>query len=158
MSYLGQTGFTILTGLFFIAILVVFYLDLELLKKQEGHYLLFMSPFVILVTYLLWKSILTKINIVSINFEQIILKNIVTRQSRIFTFNQLAGYKDSFKNGFSIEIIDKNGVALTELIGYYYQDFQELIDKLNLEYLGRKQTWTDKILDNIFVTRNKNDA
>lgn len=52
----------------------------------------------------------------------------------------LRGFQDPHKNGYNILLVDKSDKVVTKIHGKYYVNFKEVIEKLDIKYLGRENT------------------
>jgi hypothetical protein len=103
-----------------------------------GAWLLFM-------TFLLWRKILTEMNQIEITESLIEIKNPFTKRKKRIEKQKIKGFKDIFRNGYTILIICDDNKVIAKIHDYYYKDFQVLIDNLGLQYLERMPTFFDKI-------------
>lgn len=144
-KYFGQTGFILILGL------LILILDVGLLINfvetgQDGRALIFAGPLLLLVTVFIWIKILTEMNQVMVTNSHIEIKNPFTQRTKKIEKQKTKGFKDIFKNGYTILIIDDSGKVIGKLHDYYYSDFKGLRDNLGLEYIERVPTFWDKII------------
>ena len=144
-KYFGQTGFILLMGL------LILILDVGLLINftqtgQDGRALILVGPLLLIVTILIWIKILTEMNQVTVTKSHIEIKNPFTRRTKKIAKQKTKGFKDIFKNGYTILIIDDSDKVIGKLHDYYYSDFKELRDNLGLNYIERIPTFWDKII------------
>lgn len=116
------------------------------IPDREKWFLIYGSPFILFVVFFIWRKILIEINEVQIISTAITLKNILTRRTREIHKEQLKGYKDTFRNGYTILLVDQSDNVIAKIQEHYYQDFKGLIDNLGLKYIGRVPTFWDKII------------
>lgn len=62
----------------------------------------------------------------------------MTKKEKIIQRNSISGFKDSFWNGITIKLIDKEGNTVMKIYGDYYRNFSDLMCSLNLNYLKKK--------------------
>lgn len=143
---LGWTGYIFVMGLFIIFLMIGFFIkfgtNAQLIPIiSVGLLLLFM-------TLLVWRKILTEMNQIEITESTIEIKNPITKRTRRIEKQKVKGFKDIFKNGYTILIISHNDKVIAKIHDYYYKDFQGLINNLGIKYLERVPTTLDKIFKN----------
>jgi hypothetical protein len=131
--------------------LLISILDVGLLIKfiqteQDGRALIFVGPLLLLVTIFIWTKILTEMNQVTVTNSHIEIKNPFTQRTKRIEKQKIKGFKDIFKNGYTVLIIDNSDKVIGKLHDYYYSDFKGLRDNLGLEYIERVPTFWDKII------------
>jgi hypothetical protein len=107
--------------------------------------ILSIGAWLLLMTILVWRKILTEMNQIEINEFIIEIKNPFTMRTKRIEKQKIKGFKDIFRNGYTILIIGDDNKVIAKIHDYYYKDFQGLIDNLGLQYLGRMPTLFDKI-------------
>jgi hypothetical protein len=144
-TYFGQTGLILLVGPALTVSTLLFlvnYLRLESFRLI----VLFVGLFFLLVLVWIWNKILTEMNQVTITDSSIEIKNPFTRRTKKIEKQRTKGFKDIFKNGYTILLIDNNDKVIAKLHDYYYRDFKGLRDNLGIKYLDRVPTFWDKII------------
>ena len=116
------------------------------IPDRERWFLIYGSPFILFVVIFIWRKILIEINEIEIFNTEVTLRNLLTRRTHEIKRSQLKGYKDTFKNGYTILLVDQSDNVIAKIQEHYYKDFKGLIDNLGLEYIGRVPTFWDKII------------
>ncbi|MBF8965659.1 hypothetical protein I0P70_20575 [Pontibacter sp. FD36] len=97
-------------------------------------YLFFQLVFLFTIG-LLWKKVIFDINNIEVTNTEIRITNLLTKKVRIIQRDSLIGFKDSFWNGYTVKLIDKEGKTVAKLYEEYYRNFKDLLITLNLDYL-----------------------
>ena len=116
------------------------------IPDREKWFLIYGSPFILFVIIFIWRTILIEINEIEITDTIITLRNLLTRKTREVKKSELKGYKDTFKYGYTILLVDQSDNVTAKIHEHYYKDFKGLIDSLGLQYIGRVPTFLDKII------------
>ncbi len=70
--------------------------------------------------------------------KEIVLKNIVTRRTRLIYLNDISGFRNSIWSG-AVSFRDKNDKILFRIKDYYYRNLNEIIKRLDKPYLGKEK-------------------
>jgi hypothetical protein len=116
------------------------------IPDKEKWFLVYGSPFILFVVIFIWRKVLIEINEIEIADKTITLKNLLTRRTRVIQRSELKGYRDTFRNGYTILLVDQSDRVTAKIHEHYYKDFKRLIDNLGLLYVGRVPTFWDKII------------
>lgn len=116
------------------------------IPERERWFLIYGSPFILFVVIFIWRKILIEINEIEIFNSEVTVRNLLTRRTHKIKTSQLKGYKDTFKNGYTILLVDLSDNVIAKIQEHYYKDFKGLIDNLGLVYIGRVPTFWDKII------------
>ena len=116
------------------------------IPDREKWFLVYGSPFILFVVIFIWRKILIEINEIEISDNSITLRNLLTRRTREIQRSNLKGYKDTFRNGYTILLVDQSDKVTAKIHEHYYKDFKGLINNLGLHYTGRVPTFWDKII------------
>jgi len=116
------------------------------IPDREKWFLVYGSPFILFVVIFIWRKILIEINEIEITDKTITLRNLLTRRTREIQKSDLKGYKDTFRNGYTILLVDQSDKVTAKIHEHYYKDFKGLINNLGLLYAGRIPTFWDKII------------
>lgn len=84
-------------------------------------------------------------NQIEISESTIEIRNPFTKRTKKIEKLKIKGFKDAFKNGYTVLIIDDSDKVIAKIHDYYYKDFQGLINNLGLKYLERVPTIFDKV-------------
>lgn len=133
-------------GLCVLAALSRLAFGLSEIPDREKWFLIYGSPFILFVVIFIWRKILIEINEIEISDRVITLRNPLTRRKHEIQKNQLKGYKDTFRNGYTIFLVDQSENVIAKIQEHYYKDFKGLTDNLELKYIGRVPTFWDKII------------
>jgi len=144
-TYFGQTGLILLVGPT-LTVLTLLFLVNYLRPESFGQIVLIVGLFFVLVLVWIWNKILTEMNQVTITDSSIEIKNPFTKRTKKIEKQMTKGFKDTFKNGYTILLIDNDDKVIAKLHDYYYRDFKDLRDKLGIKYLERVPTFWDKII------------
>jgi hypothetical protein len=112
---------------------------------QDRRALIFAGPLFLFMTIFIWIKILTEMNQVTVTNSHIEIKNPFTQRTKKIEKQKTKGFKEIFKNCYTILIIDDSDKVAGKLHHYYYSDFKGLRDNLGLEYIERIPTFWDKI-------------
>ena len=116
------------------------------IPDKEKWFLVYGSPFILFVVIFIWRKILIEINAIEIADNSITLTNLLTRRTRKIQKSELKGFKDTFRYGYTILLVDQSDKVTARIHEHYYKDFKALIDNLGLQYVGRIPTFWDKII------------
>jgi hypothetical protein len=145
-KYFGQTGYTIFIGLLVISFIVGLLINFSGMEKKERLFMLYGGPFLLFTSVFILNKILTEINEVEITGTTIRTRNLVTKKQKEIEKKNIKGFKDTFRGGYRILLIDKEDKVVLKISEHYYKDFKVLIDNLGLTYLERERTFWDKII------------
>ena len=141
----GESGPIIVTALF--ALVLTIGLAINWFKTgRDLRALTFVGPLLIFVTVCLWKKILTEMNHIEITELTIQVKNPFTKRVNLIKKENLKGFKDIFRNGYTILLVDEQENIVAKISDYYYHDFEVLRENLGLDYIGRIPTFWDRII------------
>jgi hypothetical protein len=143
-TYFGQVGLTFTLGLCVLAALIGVFFGFNEIPDKDRWFLIYGSPFILFVVIFVWRKILVEINEIEIADTRIIFKNVLTGRRFELRKSKLKGYKDSFRNGYKILLVDQSGNVVGKVHEHYYKDFKGLIDNLGLNYIGRIPNFWDK--------------
>lgn len=141
----GQTGFIVALGLFML-VLAVGLLIKAITTGQEVRTVILVGVVISLGLLFIWNKILTEIDQITITDSSIEIVNVFTKRKRKINRQDIKGFKDSFKNGYTILIVDHNERVLAKIHDYYYQEFIELKENLGIKYLERVPTFWNKLI------------
>lgn len=144
-NYFGQVGLIFTLGLCVLAALIRVVFGLNEIPNREKFFFIYGSPFMLFVVVFIWRKILVEINEIELTDSKVVFKNLLTRRTLEFKKSGLKGYKDSFRNGYIILLVDQSDKVIAKIHEHYYKDFKGLIDNLGLNYIGRIPTFWDKI-------------
>jgi hypothetical protein len=144
-KFFGQTGFILTLGLL-ILILIIGLLINFIKTGQDKKAMIFVGPLLLFVLTFVWVKILTEMNQLEITESAIQIKNLLTKRTKRIEKQKIKGFKDTFKNGYTILIVDHSDKVVAKIHDYYYKDFKGLIDNLGLKYIERVPTFWDKII------------
>ena len=97
-------------------------------------YIFFQLLFLFTIGFL-WKKVIFDINIIEVTSTEIRITNLLTKKLKLIQRNSLLGFKDSFWNGYTVKLIDKEGNNVAKIYEEYYRNFKDLLNNLNLNYL-----------------------
>jgi hypothetical protein len=115
------------------------------IPHKEKWFLVYGSPFILFVVVFIWRKILIEINQIEIADDSVTLTNLLTRRTREIQKSELKGFKDTFRYGYTILLVDQSDKVTAKIHEHYYKDFKGLIDNLGLQYIGRVPTFWDKV-------------
>lgn len=144
-TYFGQVGLTFVLGLCVLAALGRAAFGLSEISDRERWFLIYGIPFILFVVIFIWRKILIEINEIEIADKTITLRNLLTRRTREIQKSELRGYKDTFRYGYTILLVDQSNKVAAKIHEHYYKDFKGLISNLGLRYAGRVPSFWDKI-------------
>ncbi len=140
---LGWTGYIFVIGLFIVFLIVGFFIKFS--TKGQLTPIIAVGTLLLSMTFFVWRKILTEMNQIVITESTIEIKNPITKRAKRIEKQKIKGFKDIFKNGYTILIIDDNDKVIVKIHDYYYKDFQGLINNLGIKYLERVPTTLDKL-------------
>ncbi len=144
-TYFGQTGLNLILGVCALVAILTIIFRINEIPVKEKLFLVYGSPFILFVVVFLWRKILVEVNSVDLTESEIILTNILTRRTKVLAKECLTGYRDTFRHGYTILLIDKNDKVAAKIHEHYYRQFPVLIENLGLIYLGRVPDFWDKL-------------
>jgi hypothetical protein len=148
-TFFGQTGLTLLIGISALAGITRTVIGFNDIPYEDKLFFIFGGPFILIVTFFVWRKILVEINQIEITDNRIIIKNILTRKCNEINRENIKGFKDHYRNGHTILLIDHSNKVVCKIHEHYYKNFSGLINRLELNYIGRIPTFLDKIFKKI---------
>lgn len=145
-TYFGQVGSIFIMGLCVLVSLGRLLFGLNEIPDREKGFLIFVFPLIIFIVTFLCRKILIEIKEIEINATGIIFKNILTRRIREIQKDQIKGYKDTYRNGYTILLVGHSDDVIMKIQEHYYVNFKELIDHMELTYIGRVPTFWERTI------------